>query len=200
MPDRSERELFEAVLAGDNQAFERIYDRYQQRTRLMAWRVSHRPDWVDDLVNETWFRAFRMRKTYKPDRPFAVWMAGILQNVYREHCRKSPTTLDSAAEVAQAAVGDIEDQSPEKIAAEAEVLEGLNECIARLDGPDTRIIRLRFFDGLTLRAISKEVALPESTIREIRLPAAYTALRKCLDKKGIRLSEVFPAQDPGSRQ
>jgi RNA polymerase sigma-70 factor (ECF subfamily) len=196
MPDRSERELFEAVLAGDNQAFERIYDRYQQRTRLMAWRVSHRPDWVDDLVNETWFRAFRMRKTYKPDRPFAVWMAGILQNVYREHCRKSPTTLDSAAEVAQAAVGDIEDQSPEKIAAEAEVLEGLNECIARLDGPDTRIIRLRFFDGLTLRAISKEVALPESTIREIRLPAAYTALRKCLDKKGIRLSEVFPAQGP----
>ncbi len=200
MPDRSEKELLQAVPAGDDRAFERIYDRFQQRIRLMAWRVSHRADWVDDLLNETWCRAFRGRKTYNPDRPFAVWMAGILQNVYREHCRKSPTTLDSAVEVAQTAAGLIDDQSPEKIAAEAEVMEGLNECIARLDDADARIIRLRFFEDLTLRAIAKEVAIPESTIRNVRLPAAYTALRKCLDKKGIKFSEVFPAQGPGLRQ
>lgn len=192
MPDRSEAELFQAIQDGDDRAFDRVYDRYSERARLMAWRISHRADWVDDLLNEAWCRAFRNRKTYNPGRPFAVWFAGILRNVYREQCRKSPTSFDGDAD--EIAGVRQEGQGPVQIAAEAELLTEINDCVERLEPLDAQIVRLRFFKELTLRQIAAKLQIPESTIRETRLPAAFRALRRCLDKKGIRFSELFPAQ------
>ncbi len=200
MPDRSEQELFDDVHSGDDAAFERVYDRYHHKARLMAWRISHRADWVDDLLNETWCRAFRLRKSYNPDRPFPHWLAGILQNVYREHCRKSPTTFDGDPDEATPVAPALHEETPEALAADAELLAELNDCVGRLDDRDSQIIRLRFFEGLTLRAIAKEVTIPEATIREVRIPAALAAIRRCLSKKGIRDSEVFPAHGPDERQ
>jgi RNA polymerase sigma-70 factor (ECF subfamily) len=194
MADRSEKELFDAVLAGDEQAFERVYDRYHQRARVIAWRVSHRPDWVDDILNEAWCRAFRLRRTYNPDQPFAAWFAGIVRNVYREQCRKSVATFDASLDDPAGRTAEIDDLDPERIAAQAELLAGLNDCIGRLEPLDARIVRLRFFEEMTLRTVAKEVQISESTLREIRLPAAFRALRRCLDKKGIRFSDIFPAQ------
>lgn len=193
MADRLDRELFEAVKTGDDAAFERIYDRYQQQARLIAWRISHRPDWVDDLLNEAWCRAFRQRKTYNPNHAFPVWMAGILQNVYREHCRKSPTTLDGDPNDPASPLAKVDARAPEQIAAEAELLAELHDCINRLNPEDARIVRMRFFEEMTLRAVAAAISLPESTIRELRLPSAYKALRQCLARKGVRFSELFPA-------
>src|SRR5216684_7751704 len=97
MSTRWEDQLFEAIREGDAVAFERIFDLYQERVRLVTWKISHRADWVDDLVNEAWCRAFAQRTTFDCEHPFLVWMAGIVRNVYREECRKSPTILDDQA-------------------------------------------------------------------------------------------------------
>ena len=191
MPDSPDREIFEAVLAGNDRAFERVYDRYQQKVRLMAWGLSRRPDWVDDLTNEAWCRAFRLRRTYNPDRPFLVWFAGILQNVYREHCRNSPLTLGDQDR--PEAATDIQEQ-PEALVSEAELLEKLNDCVGHLSTEDQTIVRLRFFQEMPLRSVAQEVKIAESTLRDVRLPAILKALRRCLSKKGIDISEFFSAQ------
>lgn len=197
MTDRPESELIKAARAGDEEAFARLYDRYQQRVRLVAWRVSHRPDWVDDLFNETWCRAFNQRTTYNSDYPFLVWLSGILRNVYREHCRKSHLKLTSDSE---AGPEEIDDLSPEKIAHEAEVLFGLNECLGALEAADATIIRLRFFKGMPLRAVAKEVKIPEATLRETKLPSLLRRLRHCLEKKEIEFSEFFSAHGSDQTQ
>ena len=49
MSKRWEEQLFEAIREGDELAFERIYDLYQTRVRLVAWKISHRGDWVDEI-------------------------------------------------------------------------------------------------------------------------------------------------------
>ncbi len=194
MPDPSDQELFEAVQDGDDAAFERVYDRYQQRARLVAWRITHRPDWVDELLSEAWCRAFRMRTSYNSSRPFLSWFGGILQNVYREHCRRSPITIGTGNDRPDGTAGGVDTMDPEKIAAEAELLSGLNDCVDRLGPDDARLVRLRFFRGQTLRAVAKEVNVPESTLREHRLPAVFRKLRECLAKKGIDFSQLSPAQ------
>lgn len=194
MADRTEMQLFEAVRAGDDSAFERIYDLYHQRVRLTAWRISHRPDWVDELVNEAWCRAFEKRRGFDRERPFLVWMAGIVLNVYREHCRSSPTTLGRPDDLHPSEGGETDKLSPEKIASEAELLVGLNDCMSRLKPKEAEIIRLRFFEGKTLRIVAKEVTVPEATLRERDLPRILQALRRCMESKGLRISEIFPAQ------
>ncbi|MFH1419969.1 MAG: RNA polymerase sigma factor [Planctomycetota bacterium] len=201
MADRTDAEILQAVSRGDTSAFERLYDRYHQRVRLMAWRLSHRPDWIDDLVNEAWCRAFKQRAKYRSSTSFAAWLAGILQNVYREQCRKS------AGATARAGSGDAvhdqaesEEMSPEAVAGEAEVLENLSDCVSRLPADEGRLIELRFFQEMPLRAMAQELGIPESTIRDNRLPTAIRKLRKCLKQKGIDSSRFFPAQEGRSDQ
>ncbi len=198
MADRTEAELLQAVCAGDQSAFEQLYDRYHQQVQLMAWRICHRRDWIDDVLNEAWCRAFRQRRSFDPDRSFPVWLAGILQNVYREHCRKSPLTLhptEPGDERETAA-----EESPEHLAAEAEWLAALNDCVGRLKEGDAEIVRLRFFEDLPLRTVAQRLKIPESTLRDRRLPAAFEALRRCLAQKKIDISQFFPAQGGSSGQ
>ncbi|MFQ5425238.1 MAG: RNA polymerase sigma factor [Phycisphaerae bacterium] len=194
MPDTPDNALFDAVRTGDESAFAQVYDRYHQRARLLAWRVSHRSDWIDDLLGESWCRAFRLRASFDTSRPFLVWFGGILRNVYREHCRHSPTTLGGVSDDPAGISARIDGIDPEKIAAEAELLAALDDCVGGLDAGEARLVRLRFFDGLTLRVVAKEVKIPESTLREHRLPAVFDKLRRCLSRKGIDFSQLSPAQ------
>ena len=197
MTDRSDQQSIEPVNQGDESAFEHLYDLHHLRVRLIAWRITHRADWLDDLLNEAWCRAFDQRRSYDPGRPFPVWMAGILRNVYREFCRKSARASDFEGE---GKLEVIDELSPETIAHEAEVLAGLEDCLGRLDAIDARIIRLRFFDGKPLRSVAKEVSIPESTLRETRIPTLLDRLRRCLAEKKIDFSEVFSAQRPDETQ
>jgi RNA polymerase sigma factor (sigma-70 family) len=196
MPYRSDKELFEAVAAGDDRAFEVAYRRFQERARLMAWVLSRRADWIDDVLNEAWCRAFRLRRSYDPGTSFPIWLAGIIRNVYREHCRASPTTAEADPDVG----GGIDRQTPEQIAGRAELLAALEACIRRLDEIDAAIVRLRFFDGQSLRHVAQEVRVPEATLRDVRLPQIYRTLQRCLSEKGIQISEVFPAQERAESQ
>ncbi len=202
MADRSEAEILDAVSRGDTSAFEWLYDRYHQRVRLMAWRLSHRPDWIDDLVNEAWCRAFKQKERFRPSTSFPAWLAGILQNVYREQCRKSATTAAREGTSGEAIDDQAEsgEMSPETVAGEAEVLESLNDCVSRLSDEEGHLIRLRFFQERPLRAISRELGIAESTIREGRLPSAIEKLRSCLKRKGIDFLRFFSAQEGSSGQ
>lgn len=197
MAERTDAQLFKAVSAGDATAFERVYELYRVQTRLAAWRLSHRADWVDDLTNEAWCRAFDHRTTYNSDRPFLVWMAGILRNVYREFCRKSVPTLGATPGSRPPSPEDIDALDPHQVAAEAELLFELNACVETLDDLEARIIRLRFFEGKSLKVVAQEVCIPESTLREARLPAVLARLRRCLERKDIDFSRIFSALGPG---
>lgn len=198
MQDRQESELQVAVSRGDESAFEQIYGLFANRVRLAAWRVSHRPDWLDEIVNEAWYRAFQKRTTYDPQKPFLQWIAGIVQNVYREQCRKSPMIIGEQGPDPNNVR--LDEVTPEQLADEAEILSGLNDCVGQLDQVERQIVKLRFFENKTLRELSQIVGIPEATLRERRLPALMGGLRRCLEKKGLKISHIFPAQGPDETQ
>lgn len=200
MPQRWEQDLYDSVHNGDEAAFRKVYDVYHQRVALAAWRVSHRADWVEDILNEAWCRAYARRREFDGRRPFLVWMAGIIRNVYREECRKSPLVLRQGGADLGPEVGRLEQTTPETVAEEAELLAGIHDCVDRLGPEDAEIVRLRFFEGLTLRQVAERLGLAESTLRDVRLTGVFSDLRKCLETKGIRCSEFFAAQVGGESQ
>lgn len=179
--------LLADLARGDPRVFETLYVRYNQRLRLVAWRICRRGDWIDDLTSETWRRAFERKDHFDPTRDFLVWLTGILRNVAREQARRrrgdepAPEQLDAI--------------EPERIAAEAELLAALNDCVAALPPADRELVRLRFFEGRTLREVAERMKMPEATLRESRLPEACERLRDCLRSKGLEDFSLFSAQD-----
>lgn len=200
MADSPDKVLLEAAARGEESAFAQLYDRYHQRVRLVAWRISHRADWLDDILNESWCRAYNQRTRFDPERDFMVWVVGIVRNVYREFCRQGRLTVVSTEEAPQAGEAESADLTPEQLAHEAEVIAELNNCVRELSDTDAEIVRLRFFENQSLRLVAAQVNVAEATLREIRIPAIQARLRRCLARKKIDISDFFAAQGGGQSQ
>ena len=79
--------LIQKSLKGDRKAFEKLY--YQHRDQVygvLAQRLWDR-DTLDDLVQNTFFRAFKSLHTFKGDALFSTWLTQIALNVYRSNLR-----------------------------------------------------------------------------------------------------------------
>jgi len=181
------------VPTGDDAAFERLFALYDARVRLVAWRMCRRGDLVDDLTGEAWCRAYAARASYQPERGFLAWVCGILQNVWREHARSNAAEGQKRGIVRDDEAA-LAEESPDEMAAQAEFLAALNECVESLTPAERDLVRWRFMESQTLRAIAQRMGIAEATVRENRLPAALAKLERCLRKKGLtRIAGHEPA-------
>jgi RNA polymerase sigma-70 factor (ECF subfamily) len=102
------------TLAGDREAFGRLYDRYARLVRAVAFGAGRDPAAVQDVTQESFLRAFRQLPTLRaPDR-FGPWVVSIARQVVREHRRRRRLEpLDAphepAATGSQAAVDDADE-------------------------------------------------------------------------------------------
>jgi RNA polymerase sigma-70 factor, ECF subfamily len=91
MEDRvgRERGLRSAVLAGDEEAWQTLYDdTFAGLYRYVCWRSAGLRDLADELVQETWLTAVRRIRAFDPAQAsFAAWLRGIAANVIRNHFR-----------------------------------------------------------------------------------------------------------------
>jgi RNA polymerase sigma-70 factor, ECF subfamily len=78
---------------GDPIAFRLLVERHQAMARARARSLCGNPSDVDDVVQESFLRAFTgLDRLRDPDR-FAGWLAGIVVNVCRGLLRRPPVTL-----------------------------------------------------------------------------------------------------------
>jgi RNA polymerase sigma-70 factor (ECF subfamily) len=90
--DRLWREhgLRQAVLAGDERAWQTWYDEsFAGLYAYVCWRCAGVRDRADDVVQETWLTAVRRIRSFDPERGnFASWLRGIAANVLRNRLRQ----------------------------------------------------------------------------------------------------------------
>ena len=83
-----DRVLIQAAQAGDLDAFDQIITRHQSTMIAMLHRfASNRAD-LEDMVQETFVRAWRALPQWRPDKPFLHWLKRIAANIGLEFCRK----------------------------------------------------------------------------------------------------------------
>jgi RNA polymerase sigma-70 factor (ECF subfamily) len=86
-PDWSDAELVAETLAGNREAFGRLYDRHARLVRAVSFEACR--DWqcVADLTQESFLRAYRnLGRLREPER-FGSWLAGIARKVGEERNR-----------------------------------------------------------------------------------------------------------------
>src|SRR3954463_11550890 len=88
-PDVTDHDLVQAVRAGDDHAFERLYHRYHRRISAYIFGMVHDHGRAEDLTQEFFVSALRrMRQT---DRPIAFkpWVYEIAKNACIDAFRRS---------------------------------------------------------------------------------------------------------------
>jgi RNA polymerase sigma-70 factor (ECF subfamily) len=69
-------QLMARAQAGDRAAYDRLLRAIQPYIRAIV-AAQHRPDRMEDVVQEVLLTVHRMRHTYDPARPFRPWLAAI---------------------------------------------------------------------------------------------------------------------------
>ena len=168
----SDQLLVERVQAGERQAFDLLVSKYQRRLLRLVARVVHDPAEAEDVVQETFIKAFRALRHFRGDAAFYTWLYRIGINTAKNHLvtqsRRVPasTPADAAAAEALGEGDGLRDiNTPESMLASKQIAQTVNAAMDALPVDLRMAILLREIEGLTYEEISDIMSCPIGTVR-----------------------------------
>jgi RNA polymerase sigma-70 factor (ECF subfamily) len=163
---------------GDRRAYEALLTEVAALVRKFAGRRIRRPDWLEDVVQETLLCIHRDRHTWDPGRPFLPWMYAIsrhrLLDFVEKQRRRGKTEVGGiAADVAS------EERTFERGAAAAV----LRHALALLSLKQREIIRMLKLEELSVAEISRKTGLSQSSVK-VTAHRGYKKLRALIVAHG----------------
>lgn len=168
----SDQLLVERVQAGERQAFDLLVSKYQRRLMRLVSRIVHDSAEAEDVVQESFIKAFRALRFFRGDSAFYTWLYRIGINTAKNYLvtqrRRAPTSTDTDAEGAEAydegeALRDI--NTPESMLASKQIVETVNAAMEALPADLRTAIILREIEGLSYEEISDIMTCPIGTVR-----------------------------------
>nr|WP_154364574.1 RNA polymerase sigma factor RpoE [Duganella alba] len=164
--------LVERVRDGDKQAFDLLVAKYQRRLMRLLSRIVHDPAEAEDVVQETFIKAYRALRHFRGDSAFYTWLYRIgintAKNFLATQGRRMPTSTDADSEQAEGFndgehLRDI--NTPESMLASKQIAQTVNAAMDALPVDLRTAIALREIEGLSYEEISDIMACPIGTVR-----------------------------------
>jgi RNA polymerase sigma-70 factor (ECF subfamily) len=155
-----EHRLIVAAQKGDRPAFARLVEHYWDRLYRWLYHLTRDRHSAEDLVQESFLKAFAGLKKFQAGTNFAAWLFRIAHNNFANHCRASARTREALPE----ALPDRQ-QGPLEEAVSAEALRNLTQAMNRLPAEFRAALLLRVEEDLSFRQIAEVLDLTEETAR-----------------------------------
>lgn len=185
--DKTDIEILEEVSVGNIDAYGRIVNRYRVRLYNFVFRFVGNRETSEDIVQETFLRAFRKRTEYRSIANFSTWLFTIAGNLAKSELRRRKRwrffTLNRDEESNTG--WDLPDESfrPDKLA-ESSITEWMiQEAISSLPINYRQVILLRDVEGLSYEEISNVIRCPVGTVKS-RVNRARLKLQQKLKNEG----------------
>jgi RNA polymerase sigma factor (sigma-70 family) len=200
-PDVTDHDLVQAVRAGDDHAFERLYHRYHRRISAYIFGMVHDHGRAEDLTQEVFVSALRrMRQT---DRPIAFkpWIYEIAKNAcidaFRRTKRAEEVSIDADGGLAPADHGKLASISPSLDATVEgkQQLDDLCGAFGGLSDAHHQILVMRELEGLSYREIGERLDMSRPSVESTlfrarrRLTEEYEDLRT--GARCLRIQEII---------
>lgn len=176
---RSERQLLEALAAGDRSAGSELVD----RTYRAVWAALYRftggdPELASDLTQETYRRAWAAIGAFDGRAALSTWLYRIAQTTYLNHIRRPRRVTPLEPELEATITDPAEDGETTTI--RSQEAERLRRAVLTLPGALRDTVAARFWGELPVREIAASEGLTEPAVRK-RLAKAYRLLAAALE-------------------
>src|SRR3954452_8817119 len=131
-----------------------------------ALRLTRRPADAEDLVQDTYLKAFRSASQFQRGTNLKAWLFTILHNTFRNmlrHDGRNPVDVDSDY-VEQAAASGATDHSPEELLPRATLDADLQAALDALPDAFRQAVWLRDVEELSYAEIAEVLAVPIGTV------------------------------------
>ncbi|MDR1275007.1 MAG: RNA polymerase sigma factor RpoE [Candidatus Accumulibacter sp.] len=161
-----------SIEADDQRGFERLVKKYRPRLgRMLSRYIGERAE-IEDISQETFFKAYLALPTFRGESAFYTWLYRIGVNTAKNYLiaqsRRAPASSEIDVEKAEtfhdaAPLRDI--ATPEGMLHAKQVGVRVNEAMASLPIELRQAIVFREIDGLGYDEIAKKMSCPVGTVR-----------------------------------
>ena len=171
MPEMAQdAELVRLAQAGDARAFEALVVKYQRRIARHVARYVKASGDVEDVVQETFIRAYRGLPSFRGDSSFYSWLYRIATNAAVSHLQRAPDELllgDDGADERQHAFepGISDGEDPERTLFARQIAETVQRALAKLQPELAEPLMLYEVEGKPYAEIATMLGVPIGTVR-----------------------------------
>ena len=182
MDPQIERRLVQRIKAGDESAFDLVYEAYRHRLFAFLYRMTRCRDTAEDLLEETWVRVVRRIDTLRDETRLRAWLFAVARRQFLSHRRLRASVaapvgdFDPRAEVADPG------PSPYDMAAVGETSRRLERGLASLPASHREVLILVGILGLTPTEAAEVCEVTPEALRQ-RLLRARVQLAQRLENE-----------------
>ncbi len=167
----TDRELVRRVQKGERTAFDLLFLRYQHKIHGLVGRYVQVSEEVEDIVQETFIKAYRALPRFRGESAFYTWLYRIAINTAKNHLasrsrRFQGVELDADdQDLGESAPALRDEEDPESVLRRDELQAAVEHAIASLPEDLRSALTLREFDGLSYAQIAEIMDCPVGTVR-----------------------------------
>jgi RNA polymerase sigma-70 factor (ECF subfamily) len=164
---------------GDSDAFRGLVEHHSRAVYRLAHRMTGNRQDAEDVVQETFLKAYRQLGRFESRANFGTWLHRIAVNCSIDliRSRKHQETGHDAADLDlldSARDDDRVDPSPERLMLSTEVQEQVNRAMEGLTAMERAAFVLRHFEGHSIEEISRSLGLKANAAKH----SIFRAVRK----------------------
>jgi RNA polymerase sigma-70 factor (ECF subfamily) len=188
-----------AVLArarqGDSEAFRALVERHSPRVFRLAFRMTGNEQDAEDVVQESFLRAYRQLGRFESRANFGTWLYRIVANcsvdlMRARRARHEQVRAEPLEPVAETSAVDTPD--PERLAKSAEINRHVQEALGALSPLERAAFTLRHYEGRSIDEIGRTLGLGTS--------AAKHSVFRAVKKLRVSLQPLRSEQRQGQRE
>lgn len=156
----ADRELVERARAGERAAFDQLVERYQRRLLRLVLRLLRDQAEAEDVVQETFLKAYRALPRFRGESAFYTWLYRIAINgarnaILRRRLRGAGAVASPPQDIA----------TPESMLLSKQVMATIDAAMEALPLELRTAIVLREIEGLSYEEIAQIMECPLGTVR-----------------------------------
>lgn len=177
-----DNDLVARTLKGDVRSYEELVRRYERLVGRVLYSYARREISVEDLVQETFLRAYDRLETFNPEYRFKTWLLAIANNLGVDTLRRRREVIEFNPEVHAEYAGSPDSGGPETRMLETERSRGVQEAIKTLPETYSVPLILRYNEEMSYAEISEVLDLTVPAVKS-RLFRARNMLADRLGSK-----------------
>jgi len=177
--------LIERILKGDNEAFDKLLDLYQNRIYGFLFHMTLLKEDAEDLTQETFINVYKSLYKFNKNKDFLPWVFKIALNLYRNYYKKNKK---KSRELCFEELSEQLHMSSEDgllILEEKESLKEILLIIDELKRDQKEIFILKYSKGFTFKVIGEITGISESAARMKYFRARENLVKKILSKRSV---------------
>lgn len=159
----SDEQLMDAYKAGNEGAFNKLYDKYSPMVYGYIRKRLHSSE-TEDFYQSVWRHLHEKRDCYQ-NQPFAPWLFALIKNLlvdeYRSSSRKKKLLENSFSLETDKATQNLEE---------------INEILSKLPDETATLIRKYYLDGFNYEDLEIQTGMSQNSLRK-RLSRALQGLK-----------------------